>query len=122
MAALYLDEDAQRTTIVQGLTRRGVDVLTAKAAGMLGRADEEQLAYATRAGRVLFSYNVRDYVRIHVEMLAAGETHGGIVLAPKERFHFGEQIRRLERLCLARTAEQMLNTIEFLQRWGDETE
>ena len=55
-------------------------------------------------------------------MMAAGETHGGIVLAPKERLHFGEQIRRLERLCLARTAEQMLNTIEFLQRWGDETE
>ena len=65
LAALYLDEDAQMTTIVQGLTRRGVDVLTAKAAGMLGRATRNSLP--TQRGPAVCSspYNVRDYVRIH---------------------------------------------------------
>jgi hypothetical protein len=45
---LYLDEDARREALLQGLRARSVDVITVAEAGMLRRSDEEQLNWAKR--------------------------------------------------------------------------
>jgi len=43
MLALYLDEDSMDQSRVEALRDRGVDVITATEAVMLGRSDSEQL-------------------------------------------------------------------------------
>ena len=54
---IYVDEDAMDRDLVEGLRARGVDVLTALEAGMIERSDEEHLDFATREGRILYSFN-----------------------------------------------------------------
>jgi predicted nuclease of predicted toxin-antitoxin system len=48
----YLDEHIPKG-VVEGLRRRGVDVLTVQESGRSGDSDEKQLAFAAREGRVL---------------------------------------------------------------------
>jgi len=44
---IYIDEDAAGKGLVTALRSHGVTVLTALEAGLTGKPDEEQLAYAT---------------------------------------------------------------------------
>ena len=67
------------SAVTAGLRSRGVDVLTAREAGMLEAADEEQLALALREGRVMFTEDA-DFLRLH----AAGIRHAGIAYAPQQ--------------------------------------
>jgi hypothetical protein len=69
---LHLDEDGMDGDLVRALRAQGADVTTALEAGMLGRDDDEHLAFAAAGGRVLLSHNVRDFYRLHTEWLAAG--------------------------------------------------
>ena len=65
----YMDEHVPRA-VVEGLRRRGVDVLRAQEAGMLGAGDEQHLALALRERRVIFTQDA-DFLRLH----AAGRPH-----------------------------------------------
>ena len=53
---------------------------------MIERQDERHLEYATTQGRVLYSFNVRDFYRLHTAFLAQGKAHAGIILAPQQRY------------------------------------
>ena len=81
--ALYLDEDAQDYDLTQALRLRGIDVVRAWDEGMHQHDDDAQLAFATLQGRVLFGFNVRDYLRIHTQWLLQGGQHAGIVTPTK---------------------------------------
>lgn len=59
----YTDENVQGV-VISGLRSRGVDVLSTKEAGMLGASDEEELAFATELGRVMFTQD-DDFLRLH---------------------------------------------------------
>ena len=115
---LYVDEDAVDKDLIQALRARGVDVITALEAGMIERQDEEQLEYAAVQKRVLYSFNVRDFYRLHTDFLARGRSHAGIILAQQQRYSVGEQMRRLLRLIATKSAEGMRNQVEFLSAWG----
>lgn len=106
-----------RSALVRALRARGVDVLTALDAGMIERSDEEHLEYATKEGRVLYSFNVGDFYRLHQEYLARGKSHAGIILARQQRYTAGEQMRRLLKLIATKSAEKMKNQVEFLSTW-----
>lgn len=84
---------------------------------MIGRDDVEHLEHATRQGRVLYSFNVGDYFRLHTEFVEKGTEHAGIILALQEHYSIGEQMRRLMRLIAIRSAEEMRNSVEFLSSW-----
>ena len=71
--------------LVRALVGRGVDVRTALDCGMINRSDDDHLQYATAEGRVLFSYNIADYCRIHDEVLRGGKSHAGILLTAQQR-------------------------------------
>lgn len=114
---LYLDEDAQRGSLVKALRERGVDVQTADEAGMRYRDDADHLNYAAVQGRVLYSFNVGDFNHLHAEYVRQNKSHAGVILSPQQKFSVGEQLRRLLRLINARSAEQMRDTIEFLGAW-----
>jgi len=112
---LYLDEDAQRNSLLRGLRARGVDVLTAHEAQHMGVPDTEQIAFAAQADRTLFTFNRGDFVALHSHYLAIGQPHAGIIVS--DQLEVGLVLRRLLRLLSARTAEDMRNWLEFLSNW-----
>ncbi len=106
-----------RHALVRALQARGVDVTTALVEEMIERSDEEHLDYATAQGRVLYTFNVADFYRIHGEYLTQGKSHTGIILAPQQRYSVGEQMRRLLALMASKSADDMRNNVEFLSTW-----
>jgi len=114
---LYIDEDAMDEDLIYALRVRGIDVITALEAGMIERSDREHLDYASAQGRVLYSFNVSDYYKLHAEYTSQGRSHAGIVLARQQRYSVGEQMRCLLKLIAAKPAEKMKNQVEFLSVW-----
>jgi hypothetical protein len=115
---LYLDEDASARSLARGLRARGIDVLTAVEAGQLERDDPDQLEFATHQGRVIYTYNVAHFYRLHTVWAVQGKSHAGIILVAQGRFSVGEQLRRVLKLVANRSAEAMRNQVEFLSAWG----
>ena len=112
-----MDEDAMDSDLVRALQDRGIDVITAFDAEMIKADDEQHLRYATERGRVLYSFNKKDFYRIHTYFLEQGQSHAGIVLAQQGDYSVGEQMRRLLHIVNSRTTDQMQNNIEFLSAW-----
>jgi Domain of unknown function (DUF5615) len=117
---LYTDEDSNRRAIVQALRERDVDVITSLEANRLRYPDSEQLTWATKQGRVIYSGNVRDFYRLHTEFLTSGQNHAGILLMQQQRFSVGEQVRGILKLLETRSAEEIQNHVEFLSDWLDQ--
>ncbi|PSB05398.1 hypothetical protein C7B69_25410 [filamentous cyanobacterium Phorm 46] len=111
---LYLDEDTLRKAFVQALRENGIDVVTVSDANNLGRIDEEQLIWATEQGRVIYTFNGRDFCRLHGSFLAAGNSHAGIIVVPRQSYSVGEQLLGLLNLIGSKSAEEMMNQLEFL--------
>jgi hypothetical protein len=112
---LYLDEDAQRTSLVRALRARQIDLLTANEAGKIGISDAEQLAFAVSHRRTVFTFNRGDFVRLHTEYLQRGQHHWGVIVS--DQLEISTVIRRLLRLLDGRTAEDMQDWLEFLSNW-----
>ena len=115
---LYFDEDAMHSRLVTALRSRGVTVVTVMDAGLAEKSDDEQSAFATERGGVLYTFNVSDFHRLHAQWAGAGREHAGMILAPQQRFSVGEQLRRILRLRAAATTESTRNQVEFLGNWG----
>ena len=115
---LYFDEDAMQHALVAALHARRVDVVTALDCGRVGRSDEEHLRQASSDGRVLYSFNIKDYSLLHEQWIAGGREHSGIILAFQQRYSIGEQLRRLLHLLNRKSAAEMLSRIEYLSHWG----
>jgi hypothetical protein len=113
-----MDEDSMEEALVRALGIRGLDVLTAQAAGMIERSDADHLAFATAEKRVLWTHNVGDFWALHEEMLSQGRHHAGIILMPQQRYSTGEQLRRLLHLASTLSADQMIDRAEFLSAWA----
>jgi hypothetical protein len=111
---LYVDEDASETAVIAGLRARGVDLLTTIEAGKSGASDAEQLGFATEQGRVIYTFNVDDFARLHRDILQHGRSHAGIVVIPEQRYSIGDKIRSLAAFAHSFTAESMVDRMEFL--------
>jgi len=114
---LYFDEDASARAVAHNLGVRGVDVTTTHEEGLRGISDTEQLEYASQQGRVICTCNISDFAQLHTEYMAQGKNHAGIILIHQQQFSIGEQVRRLSRLMQSRSAEAMVNNIEYLSNW-----
>jgi Domain of unknown function (DUF5615) len=117
---LYFDEDSMWHALIHALRARGIDMQTALYATMIERIDEAHLEFATAQGRVLCSFNVGDFQKLHTSYLAQHKLHTGIVLARQQQYSVGEYIRRLLKLMAHLTVEEMQNRVEFLGAWGEE--
>lgn len=104
---LYLDEQIPRA-VAHGLRQRGLDVVAAAEAGLLGAADEEHLAFARSQGRVILTQD-GDFLRLH----ATGAEHAGIVYAPQGRA-VGDIIRGVMLVHGILHAEEILGHVEFI--------
>jgi hypothetical protein len=78
---LYLDEDAQRTDLLQALRARQIDVHTASEADLLGEPDDVQLRYSTEPSSVIFTFNRGDFFQLHTKWLSSGHPHTGIIVS-----------------------------------------
>ncbi len=61
---LFLDEDVHFALAI-ALRKRGYDVIHAQELQRKGKSDDEQLSYAIKEKRCLFSFNVKDFVLLH---------------------------------------------------------
>ena len=116
---LYFDEDSLRHALVNALRARGIDVQTALEAEMIERSDADHLEFATAQERVLCSFNVGDFYRLHTNYMAQHKAHTGIILARQQQYSVGEHMRRLLHLIAHRTVVEMQNRVEFLSAWGE---
>ncbi len=95
---LYIDEDASRNSFIVGLRKLNFDVVTTAEAGNLGLADSEQLIWSTKHHRAIYTFNVKDYCRLHKIYMSEGKQHSGIIVVPTQRYSVGDQLRGLQKL------------------------
>lgn len=112
--ALYLDEHVQ-ITLAEGLRLRGVDVMTTQETGNHSLCDEDQLAFALKEGRALLSFNKRHFAKIHYEWMNKMKSHAGIILS--DQLAVGVLIRRLMKLYVSLSREDIQNRLEYLSAW-----
>lgn len=91
---LYLDGCIDHR-LASTLRRRGFDVLTVAEAATQGTDNEDQLLFATGAGRLMLSQNQIDFRRLHATCRRQGRRHAGLILIPQAL-----PLRRLERRVL----------------------
>lgn len=111
---LLIDEDAHHRALAPALRARGIDVVTAREAGLLGADDDVVLHRAATEGRAIYTFNASDFGRLHSEYLQQGLSHAGVVVVPRQSYSVGEQLRRLFQLINTKSAEEMREHLEFL--------
>ena len=112
---LYLDEDTINRALITALRSRNIDVLTAQEANRLGMADQDQLIYATELNRTIFTFNTRDFVKLHTDYLINGRHHAGIIVS--DQIHIGVIVRRLLKLLNTYSSAEMQDRLEYLSNW-----
>lgn len=114
---LYLDEDTIKSALVKALRNADLNVITVVDADMLGRSDEEQLNWSTQQKRVIYSFNIGDFCKLHRDYMVEGKTHAGIILAPQQQYSIGRQLTALLRIVAANSSEDMTNQLIFLNSY-----
>jgi predicted nuclease of predicted toxin-antitoxin system len=104
----FFDQHVQHA-IAEGLRLRGADVLTAQDAGRCGRADSDQLQFATAEGRVLVTYETDFLV-----LAATGLQHAGIAWSDATKYSIGQMIQVLTLLHGVLDLDEMKNHVEYL--------
>ena len=114
---LYIDEDSIDEDFIRALRSRNADVLTVADVGMLNKSDEEQLDWARQNNRVIFSFNIRDFYRLHTVIIGQGLSHAGIIIAPQQRYGIGDLMRGVLKVINTKSSEEMEGQLEFLSDW-----
>jgi hypothetical protein len=109
-----MDEDAGARRVVKALRDRGFDVVVGRELGNFGSDDEVHVEKATSLGRVLYTFNMQDFVRIHYAILAAGGSHAGIIVNPHQKMAIGTQLRRLIELAATFDSAGMRDRLEYI--------
>ena len=109
---LYLDEDVD-PLLAHVLRERGIDCLSTKDAQNLSRSDTQQLAFATSQGRVILTFNVKDFVRLAGESATSGHHHSGIIVS--DHLPFRELLRRVLVLLQRHTQADLTDALLWLQ-------
>jgi hypothetical protein len=115
-----MDEDNEDDRVAKALTGAGMTVVKATPAGNSGKPDEEQFAFAVENSLVVYTSNFRDFNVLQQIHLAAGLAHSGMIIRTGRRWSAGEQAKRIIRIWNALSAEEMVNRVESLSRWGEE--
>jgi len=111
---LYIDEDSGNLSLVEALRNSAVNVMTTPDANKLSSSDEEQLIWATEQGRVIYTSNMGDFCRLHRTFAELKRTHSGIIVATRQSYSIGAQWRGILKLMAAKSAEEMINQLEFM--------
>lgn len=105
----YFFDQHISSVVARALQRRGVDVLTAHAAGRCGFPDSEQLNFAAVQQRVMASFD-SDYLALH----QCRVKHAGIAWCPASKYSDRQLIQLLYLLYMVSDRDEMLNQVEYL--------
>lgn len=108
---LYLDEDVH-VVIADLLRGRGFVATTARDAELLGKTDEEQLAYAVSQRKTLLTHNRHDFEVLAQEYPITEKAHFGIILA--KRYPPYDLVRRLMRILNHVSADEIQNQVRYI--------
>ncbi len=97
---------------MENLRTRGFDVLSARDAGALGNADDEQMLYAVSQRRAVVTHNRVDFEKQHAKFLESGMNHYGIIAAKRRRDT--EVVSKLLELLDSVTTEEMKNQLRYI--------
>jgi len=106
---VYADENIERT-IIEGLRRRGIDIISAVEIGYKGKSDLFHIKKANEMKAVILTHDV-DFLRIVDTMKIK---HRGIIFAHSKDLSIGECIRGVELIVNVLDEREMENHIEFL--------
>lgn len=111
---LHLDADASIRALQQALAARGHDVTRTPNRWMPHDAsDRSQLLGASAQGRVIFTFNVRDFLAL----AQVYQQHAGIVLAAQQRWSISDLIAALDRLLSETDAADWIGQVRWLNQW-----
>lgn len=111
---LHLDADASRKDLLNALLSKDHNVTRTPAPGLpLDASDEIQLLWASAQNRVLFSFNIGDFVLLARRM----PDHHGILLASQQSYSLGELIALIDRVLTETEAEDWPGQIRWLSDW-----
>jgi uncharacterized protein with PIN domain len=110
----FTDEDMYGV-LASLLRAAGFDAISTPEAGRLGVSDTEQLEWAAQEGRVLASFNVADFARLHHEWMSQGLSHSGMVVSQQRPI--GDALQRLLHLGQSLNSDDMRDRLEYLSNW-----
>ena len=111
---LHLDADASRKDLHTALISKGHDVTRTPAPGLaLDASDEFQLLWASTHDRVLFTFNIGDFLHLARRL----PEHGGILLANQRSHTLRELITLLDRALRGTEAEDWVGQVRWLSDW-----
>ena len=111
---LHLDADTSSKALYNALLERGHDVTRTPTEWMpLDASDEQQLLGATAQGRVIFTYNIRDFIVLGKRY----PQHAGIVLARQKSLSLNELIHALDRVLRETNADERVGQTRWLNDW-----
>lgn len=113
----YVDEDVA-VQVAPALRALGLDVLTTRDAERLRTADEDQLAFAATARRVIVTRNVRDFVPPTRLFESLGRPHAGVLLvtAAFAQRDYGGLARAIARYDREHPEEMAAYQADYLKR------
>lgn len=115
--AIYTDEDVPRLLAVL-LRERGFEASSAAEWETWGTTDEDQLVLATERGHALLTFNRDDFIALAQAWSQEGREHAGIVISQQHGLKtIGELVRQVSNLLDAVTADEMWNTVRYLQSY-----
>jgi hypothetical protein len=108
---LHLDADASIKALVNELLRHGHDVTRTPNEWMATDAsDKEQLLGATARGRIILTFNIRDFLKLSKNY----PHHAGILLAVQSRWSLVDLMESIERALSETTAEDWHGRVRWL--------
>jgi hypothetical protein len=111
---LHLDADASRKDLYEALLAKGHDITRTPTLGLpFDASDEFQLLWAAAHERVLFTFNVRDFLQLTSRI----PEHKGVVLASQRSFSLGELITAIDRMLHETEAEDWPGKVRWLSDW-----
>jgi hypothetical protein len=111
---LHLDADASRKDLHAALISKGHDVTRTPALGLaLDASDEFQLLWASAHDRVIFTFNVVDFLQLARRI----PEHRGILLASQQSHSLRELIALLDRVLTGTEAEDWVGQVRWLSDW-----
>lgn len=109
---LHLDADTSKKTLHRELVRRGHDVTRTPNEWMaLNAEDTAQLLGATAQGRIIFTFNVRDFIALARRY----PRHAGIALSAQKPMP--ELLAALDRMLCETEAEAWIGRVRWLNDW-----
>jgi hypothetical protein len=111
---LLLDEHIWEG-LAEALSRQGYDVIHIANTDQRSLDDEPLLAFAAVQGRAVLTYNVRHFVPLVARWYEMGWEHAGVILSVQ--LQPGELLRQVERLLDALSADDLRNTVHWLQEF-----